>query len=84
MVSFWCGIFKFTFDSSNDQDWFWGVSKFVVGLEDDLDVSVRECQPDGVAGGAWPGDLLSDHIPRPLPDAEILLRHLVSHLTQNS
>ena len=53
-----------------------------MGLEDDLDVSVREAHPDGVAGGARAGDLLSDHIPRPLPDAEILLRHLVSHLTQ--
>ena len=52
-----------------------------MGLEDDLDVSVREGQPDGMAGGARPGDLLSDHIPRPLPTAEIILRHLVSHLT---
>ena len=44
-----------------------------MGLEDDLDVSVREGQPDGVAGGARPGDLLSDHITSPLPAAETLL-----------
>ena len=34
-----------------------------------------------MAGGAWPGDLLGDHIARPLPAAEALLRHLVPHLT---
>ena len=51
-------------------------------LEYDLDVGVREGKCDGVPGGARPGDLLGDHIARPLPAAQALLRHLVSHLTQ--